>query len=138
MANPFNIHSNCYNGRLLVSLFIEVDNNQLSIQDYDFTQAPVLRHGNITITSDSLKKHLSAECLLLGVHDVARVKRGRTRPLFEVDFTNLTELRKFCKSLEGKSHQNSSCFLAAVTVYTYKLFHMHTKPSHPSLAGQTF
>ena len=106
MATPFNIHSNCYNGRLLVSLCIEVNGNQLTLQEYDFksTQAALLRHGNITITSRELHDCLSSECLLSHVHNVARVKRGQTRPLFEVDITNLANLENFCKSLEGRCY----------------------------------
>ena len=103
MGTPFNIHSNCYNGRLLVSLCIEVDGNQLTIQDYDYTKAAVLRFGDITITSKALQDCLSAECPFFHVHNVARVKRGQTRPLFEIDITSLTNLEHFCESLEGRS-----------------------------------
>ena len=103
METPFNIHSNCYNGRLLVSLCIEVDGNQLTIQDYDFTKAAVLRHGGISITSKLLQECLSTVCPFYHVHNVARVKRGQTRPLFEIDITSLANLEHFCKSLEGRS-----------------------------------
>ena len=103
MATTFNIYSKCYSGRLLVSLCIEVDSNQLTIQDYDFTRphAAVLRHGNITIDSGLLQNYLSAECILSHMHNVARVKRDRNRPFFEIDITNLANLEHFCKSLEG-------------------------------------
>ena len=63
-------------------------------------QAPVLRYRNITITSESLREALAAVCPMLGVHNVARVRRG-TLPLFEVDFTELKALERFCSSLNG-------------------------------------
>ena len=63
-------------------------------------QAPVLRYRNVTITSESLREALAAVCPVLGVHNVARVRRG-TLPLFEVDFTEQMSLERFCKSLNG-------------------------------------
>ena len=104
MATTFNIYSKCYSGRLLVSLCIEVDRNQLTLQDSDYFTCPhaaVLRHGSITIDSGLLQNYLSTTTSLSHVHNVARVKKDRNRPFFEIDITNLANLERFCKSLEG-------------------------------------
>lgn len=94
-----NIHSAYCENFMVLSLSFRVNGSQLNIEDT--SQAPVLRHKDVTFTAEKLQYFLSAECPVLGVHNVARVRRG-VLPYFEVDFIGQTDLGKFCKALEGK------------------------------------
>lgn len=94
-----NIHSTYCENFMVLSLSIRVNGSQLNIEDT--SQAPVLRYKDVTFTAEKLQDCLSAECPVFGVHNVARVRRG-VLPYFEVDFFGQTNLRKFCKALEGK------------------------------------
>ena len=94
-----NIHSTYYESFLALSVDLRINKQQLKMEHHIY-QAPVLRYRDVTITSESLREALAAVCPMLGVYNVARVRRG-TLPLFEVDFAEQTSLEKFCRSLNG-------------------------------------
>ena len=108
-SSSFDIHSTYYESFLALSVSIRVNRHQLKMEKH-INQAPVLHYRNITIPTESLRESLAAVCPVLGVHNVARVRRG-TLALFEVDFTEQKALERFCKSMDGKL--NISHLLAA-------------------------
>ena len=94
-----NIHSTYYESFLALSVGLRINKQQLKMEGH-INKAPVLRYRNVTITSESLRESLAAVCPSLGIHNVARVRRG-TMPLFEVDFTEQEAIERFCKSMNG-------------------------------------
>ena len=112
-----NIHSTYYENFLALSVGLRVNKHQLKMDDHT-NQAPVLRYRDITITSESLRESLAAVCPVLGVHNVARVRRG-TLPLFEVDFADQVALGKFCNNLDGKVTRSTSIFYSFVVVFFF-------------------
>lgn len=100
------IHSTYYESLLALSVCIRVNKHHLKMETHT-NQAPVLRYRDTTITSETLRDSLAAVCPVLGVHNVARVRRG-TLALFELDFTDEKALKRFCKSMDGKLKQSLS------------------------------
>ena len=98
--SSFNIHSIYYESFLALSVGLRMNKHQLKMEGH-INQAAVFRYRNITITSESLREALAAVCPVLGVHNVARVRRGNL-PLFELDFSEQKTLERFCRSLNGK------------------------------------
>ena len=91
--------STYYESFLALSLSVRVGKRQLKMETPRGNQLlPVLRSRDISFTSEYLKDSLSAVCPLMGVHNVARVRKGAL-PLFEVDFIGEKALDKFCRSL---------------------------------------
>ena len=99
-SSSLDIHSTYYESFLALSVSLRVNKHQLKMESHT-NQAPVLRYRDITITSESLRESLAAVCPVLGVHNVARVRRGNLA-LFELDFTEQKALDRFCKSMDGK------------------------------------
>ena len=98
--SSLNIHSTYHESFLALSVGIRVNKHQLKMENQR-NQAPVLRYRDITVTSEALKGCLAAECPVLGVHNVARMRTG-TLPLFEVDFIEKKAFERFCRSLQGE------------------------------------
>ena len=99
--NQFNIHTTYYESFFALSVSIRKDKlHQLKLETHR-VQAPVLRYRDITFTSEFLKESLSAECLLVGVHNVGRVRHGAQLLMIEVDFTEEKPLERFCKSMSS-------------------------------------
>ena len=98
--SSLDIHTTYYESFLALSVAIRINKHQLKMESHT-NRAPVLRYRDITIPSESLRESLAAVCPVLGVHNVARVRRG-SLPLFEVDFTEQKPLERFCKSMDGK------------------------------------
>ena len=104
-GNQFNLYATYYERFLALSVSIRVCKlHQLKLETTRL-QAPVLRYRNITFTSDDIKNSLSAVCPLLKVHNVARVRAVGSLLLIEVDFTEVTALASFCKSLSSGMHR---------------------------------
>ena len=100
-GNQFNLYTTYYERFLALSVSISVGKlHQLKLETPRL-QAPVLRYRDIIFTSDDIKHSLSVVCPMLGVHNVARVRRLGSLLLIEVDFTEVNALERFCKSLSS-------------------------------------
>ena len=107
-GNQFNLYTT-YNERFLalsVSIMIRVGKFDHQLELETPRRAPVLRYRDITFTSECIHESLRAVCPVLGVHNVARVRRLGSLLLFEVDFTELNALERFCKSLSSGAHMH--------------------------------
>ena len=115
--SSLNIHSTYHESFLALSVGIRVNKHQLKMENQR-NQAPVLRYRDITVTSEALKGCLAAECPVLGVHNVARMRTG-TLPLFEVDFIEKKAFERFCRSLQGEVTILMCCRFIVVTACMY-------------------
>ena len=104
-GKQFNIYTTYYERFLALSVSISVGKiHQLKLETPRL-QAPVLRYRDITFTSDDIKNSLRIVCPMLGVHNVARVRRLGPLLLVEVDFNELNTLKRFCRSLSNGMHR---------------------------------
>ena len=103
-GNQFNLYTTYYERFLALSVSIRVGKlHQLKLEAPRH-QAPVLRYREIFFTSECIKESLNAVCPVLGVHNVARVRMLGSLLLIEVDFTEVKDLKRFCKSLSSGAY----------------------------------
>ena len=102
--NQINVYTTYYESFLALSVCIKVGKHQLKKEAPGSSIEPVLRHEDITFTTEYLKESLSVVCPLLGAHNVARVREGALH-LVELDFTEEKALERFCISMsDGLFH----------------------------------